>query len=821
VRLKKHNRQPPAAALNNASGGGRRVTRFFTACRVRLAAIGGASLSFISIRNTRIALIAGLCLTPWLYAKDAAGQRAMDYQRDIQPLFDRYCVACHACFDAPCQLILTHPAGVMRGASKQPVYDGARLEPAPPTRLFIDGQSTADWRKLGFFPVTQAKEGADPTMLRLLDLKTAHPLPPDQALPDTIETGILRHNRCADAQEIDALAAADPHLGMPFALPAVATEELARIRAWLTQGGQAEPAPADANASERRQISRWEQWLNQRQPQRVLLARWLFEHWAFARLHFDAGASGRFFRLVRSATPPGEAIEEIASRFPNSDPGRPFYYRLRPLSGTRVYKTHITFALDNALLQAIDKLFFASDWAVASVPGYSEQERSNPFETFAPIPAEARYRFMLEHAEYFVRTFIRGPVCRGQLASDVIRDHFWVMFQDPASDPYISDAKFRSQADPLLDLPSVEDNLLQGAQTWFESTKARNRYTALRQKTLSALQPKGADMASIWDGGGNGNALLTVFRHHDSAAVKRGWLGQRPFTLWWMDYPLLERSYYNLVVNFDVFGNLAHQAQTRLYFDLIRNGAEQNFLRLLPAPARQTILDQWYAGSGKIKLWLNYQSIDTEHPSAIVYHGAEPKTELVERLLKRFAPQNATPDPINRPRGEFATPTDATLAPLSAKPAAAMPAIDHLPEAALLRIAHADGRYEIYTLIRNRRHSNVAFILGESLRYEPEKDTLTIAPGVATAYPNFMFDIPIGELPQFVATLSEQALGERSAFIERLVDRWGVRRSANDFWPRFHDVNRYLVDTDPLQAGILDLNRYVDFRPKEAIDLDL
>lgn len=34
-------------------------------------------------------------------------------------------------------------------------------------------------------------------------------------------------------------------------------------------------------------------------------------------------------------------------------------------------------------------------------------------------------------------------------------------------------------------------------------------------------------------------------------------------------------------MNFDVFGNVWRQAQTRLYFDLIRNGAEQK----IPAPA--------------------------------------------------------------------------------------------------------------------------------------------------------------------------------------------------------------------------------------------
>ena len=43
--------------------------------------------------------------------------------------------------------------------------------------------------------------------------------------------------------------------------------------------------------------------------------------------------------------------------------------------------------------------------------------------------------FMLDNAEYFVRTFIRGPVCRGQIATDVIRDNFWALFQAPEHDP--------------------------------------------------------------------------------------------------------------------------------------------------------------------------------------------------------------------------------------------------------------------------------------------------------------------------------------------------------------------------------------------------
>ncbi|BBN55877.1 hypothetical protein TRE132_40020 [Pseudomonas chlororaphis subsp. aurantiaca] len=74
-------------------------------------------------------------------------------------------------------------------------------------------------------------------------------------------------------------------------------------------------------------------------------------------------------------------------------------------------------------------LFYSGDYQVSALPGYGPGRRANPFETFEAIPAKARYQFMLDNAEYFVRTFIRGPVCRGQIATDVIRDNFWALFQ--------------------------------------------------------------------------------------------------------------------------------------------------------------------------------------------------------------------------------------------------------------------------------------------------------------------------------------------------------------------------------------------------------
>jgi len=117
----------------------------------------------------------------------------------------------------------------------------------------------------------------------------------------------------------------------------------------------------------------------------------------------------------------------------------------------------------------------------------------------------------------------------------------------------------------------------------------------------------------------------------------------------------------------------------------------------------------------------------------------------------------------------------------------------------------------VVTLVRNRRHSNVAFLLGESLRYETEKDTLSVIPGVATVYPNFMFVVPVDGLADFAAALSDEALDDCELFIERAVAKSGVRRSSPQFWTRFHAINRHLYEADPVEAGMLDLNRYVDF----------
>ena len=47
---------------------------------------------------------------------------------------------------------------------------------------------------------------------------------------------------------------------------------------------------------------------------------------------------------------------------------------------------------------------------------------SNPFVAFRDLPVRSRYRFLLDDALAFVMQFIKGPVCRGPVALDVIEN---------------------------------------------------------------------------------------------------------------------------------------------------------------------------------------------------------------------------------------------------------------------------------------------------------------------------------------------------------------------------------------------------------------
>ena len=65
---------------------------------------------------------------------------------------------------------------------------------------------------------------------------------------------------------------------------------------------------------------------------------------------------------------------------------------------------------------------------------------ANALKTFEQIPASSRYQFYLMILSILLWHFIRGPVCKGQIALNVINDHFglclWSKFDLSLQDKY-------------------------------------------------------------------------------------------------------------------------------------------------------------------------------------------------------------------------------------------------------------------------------------------------------------------------------------------------------------------------------------------------
>ena len=717
-----------------------------------------------------LSLLAVSCMQPAAVIdkpieRTVSPSQTYSYSRDIKPVLERKCIACHGCYDAPCQLKLTSAEGLLRGATGKPVYDSARLSDMAPTRLFIDASTTAGWRDKGFYPVLNEQGGPLENNLEasllynMIRLGREQPLPPHSAVPEDIQLGLQRKNECSLPSEFDKYAQKKPLQGMPLAITGLSDGEYETLQQWIREGAVIDEKPSPPVTEEQVQIRHWEAFFNQTTLKNQLVSRYLYEHLFLAHIYFDDLDSGNFFQLVRSSTPTGEPLRIIPTLRPNDDPGQPFYYRLRKIESTIVHKTHITYPLSEAKLRRFETLFLAPDWDVAQLPDYSPKHALNPFATFTAIPAKARYQFMLDTAQYFVMTFIRGPVCRGQVATDVIDDQFYVLFQDPDADLSVTDPAYLARVQPHLVLTREEGRLIELGLDWAYRKHERNEYIRLRGKYYREYQPEGPSLDDIWDGEGtNTNAALTVFRHFDNASVVKGFVGAIPKTLWVMDYPMLERTYYELVVNFNVFGTAAHQAETRLYFDLIRSGGENNFLHFMPPEVRSAMRNAWYQGTtAQLKITDSYEVVNEDLPVQIAYRTSDPKAEFVSLIAARLKSAAGPADALNRCtqppcyRSDASTAerqAETSLQSLASKPASldAMGFIDFMPDVSFIRVSTGKPDQDLaYTLVRNKMHTNVAFMLDEEKRREPEQGYAYGLPRAAGQLPQFHVQCTLGQ----------------------------------------------------------------------------
>lgn len=740
-------------------------------------------------------------------------QQAEFVHTQVEPILNSRCVVCHACYDAPCQLKMTSSEGIERGASKEKVYQGTRLVAATPNRLLVDAFTPEAWRQRGFYPMLNERDQTPEAntqasvLARMLTLKQMHPLPEDKILDKRFDFSLDRVQQCASLEEMDKYEQSQPLAGMPYGLPALNANEHQVLMHWLEQGA---PLPfAQALTPEFiAEITHWETFLNGDSLKSQLSARYIYEHLFAFHLYFESlnqpNAQPFFFELVRSRTPPGQALDIIASRRPFDDPKvERVYYRFRPYRATIVDKTHIPYALNTGLLNNWQQWFIDADYSVTQLPSYQPSVAANPFEAFIQIPASARYRFMLTRAQDTIMGFIKGPVCRGQVALNVINDRFWVYFVTP---DYMDDTDFsafyHSQLENLR-MPAEEESTAL-AVTWVKYAAKQGKYMRARNQFLNEKFKNGQHLTidGLWDGDDtNDNASLTVLRHFDNATVVKGLVGEPPKTAWIIDYALLERIHYLLVAGFDIYGNYGHQLLTRLYMDFLRMEGESNFLTLLPQEERRKQLSDWYQGAGTQLTAFIAGDINTFHqPTGVLYFSDDLKGELYQKLG-----QKVTRVQPNRYHIENSS--------LQAHSKALLHTLDRLkgtqatllPELTMIMVEPEQaGKAEIFTLVRNSAHRNISSLFNEASNRDPAKDDVTLVHGLLGSYPEAFWRVKEQDLPNVVATVENM---QTEKDYEALLDMVGVRRTDPKFWAFSDKLNQIFFDNHPIESGWLDYNR--------------
>ncbi len=749
----------------------------------------------------------------------------IDYLNDVKPILDKRCVSCHSCYNSPCQAKLSSFEGVDRGGSKLLVYDALRFKSMDPTRLFIDAQSTDEWHKKGFYSLTKnldANESRnDSIMMHMLHDKKMNPEVIGSYRPESDELICPKNT-----QEMGDYLDDKPNHGMPYGLPQIKDSEYNTLTQWLAKGAHG-PTPTQQKAitspskKAEVEIRKWESFLNKQDAKHSVTARYLYEHLYLAHWYFKA-APNEFYEIVRSKTPYPQEIDIIPSVRPFDDPGvKNFYYRLQRIHSTIVHKTHMVVEFDDEKLARIKELFIEPRWmGEPHYMDYDTKNSANPFVTFFQIPVKSRYQFLLDNSHYIVMTFIRGPVCRGQMALNVIHDHFWVMFEDPDSDVSVKNPGFLLLQADNLSMP-IETSTQAILETFSDDyLKKYKDYYLAKEKLQIKTYPNGRGIESIWKGESpEDSPMLTIYRHFDSASVHHGVLGGLPRTLWVIDYPQLERIYYSLVAGYDVFGNISHQTNVRRYMDFLRYEGELNFLTYLPKESRYETLTSWYKNSELMNVGEEKKNHFLERDTKVKYKTIYPKGEFAEQIVNnhilkstniKFDDINYRSEGIKAPKmpKKFTNHEDIRNG-FKALTSPGTGFITHMTDSdinnILIRIIMPDGNDITGSIIINRWHDNVNSMFSEEDTLDSSRDTLDFTPFFVGSYPNSFTVLHYRDLPDFFDIL--QNFDGSDEYIYRL-HKYHVGRSDEKFWETFDWFQNNFNKTQPIESGLYDLNRY-------------
>jgi len=741
--------------------------------------------------------------------------KEISFVNEIKPILDKRCVSCHSCYNSPCQLKLSSFEGLQRGGSKEDIYAN-RLSAANPTRLFTDAINEKQWREKGFFSVTNnLKDSKESIMMQYLFQKDKNTLNIGEYSPETDEVTCSK-----DKDELAEFFDDNPHKGMPYGFPALEKKEYNLLMNWLNQGYKDDTPKNIIPKDEQIQISKFEEFFNNKDIKHKVSARYIYEHLFLAHISFD-DKSKNFYELVRSKTPSGKDVQIIATKFPYDNVEGEFFYRFRKIESTIVHKTHMVYKLNNKKLSRYKELFINRKWDVKPyLASYNSNITANALEVFEQIPAKSRYEFLLDDVHYIIMNFIRGPVCKGQIALNVIQDHFWVMFLDPKYDVSLQDRFYLHDNIKNLFIPNQygENPSILKTTSILDNYELAKKYEINKSKIYKQYYPNGLDINSIWKGNkkdtdNKNDSILTVYRHFDSASVLKGALGNIPKTLWVIDYPLLERIYYSLVAGFNVFGNTTHQLMVRTHMDRLRIEGESNFLEYLPKESRKKYFNSWYEG------WLASQLsvyVPSSMQSPIKYTTSDYKEEFVKDIFDyldikkdsiNFIEENYKNSEIKKvynSKEEIEETFKSLTTPNSSEIIKAF--TDSKANLAHIRIKMNNQENLVYSMIINRWHKNVALLFDEESRLDSSKDTVNYIKGFVGSYPNMYVEAKQDDLSEFFNLIKNY---QDTPSDNKKILKYVINRANPKFWDSFDWFNGEFKKQDSLNYGLMDLNRYL------------
>lgn len=860
--------------------------------------------------------------------KDTPDYKNVEYNA-VQNIFNARCIACHGCYESPCQLNLQSYEGVNRGLLRTDFFNRYRFKEDSATRLYEDATSLDQWRSLGFKDII-----GDQNSSILFNAVLKGAISGRQELPNHYpeERQCISHSESRLKRKMR-----DPRLAMPFHLPGLSKNEVKLIETWIQEGAKGPEQNTIRsfvpNSEEESVILAWENFLNYKKRPGIykhrLTSRYIYEHLFLAHLYVKSSPR-KFYTLIRSKTN-CDKPEMISTRTPGTDPGvKDFYYCFVNFSGSIVNKNHLPYEISTKKLNWIKKIFIEPKWVIEAddtpLPPYQisgvktdaslfdlrqldfkkltletdklniddlkknlkelsghwdekidqfKKEKkeiedqikqnkiaSNPFIVFENIPQKARYQFLIEDSYYHIMTFMKGTVCNGTLSVNAVQDHFYVLFLDPS-------------IDQILNTPDVlkehtfparygDETGVKIITAFVKQAESRNQARNKLNNNLKKYFSQGLPLEAIWNGNkglpfsdsiltpNNSNAILTIFRHNDSASVVKGPVGDLPKTVIVLDYANFERMSYDLVINFDVFGSLGHMLLTRTYMNLIRTDAENMYLSFLPSEQRFKLKNSWYNDSNS---QADIKNLEQDSLSIIVRSILE-KSKLTQAQLDLFYKEGELTD-INQSKIHFKSinlspeethlefiqkvlfqhlgskiignddelnwtklktrskknPIEDRLSDLTKEVKnTKIPFLYYFPELSYIILGSSNDLGKktynsFYSLMLNRQFNSIAQVAGEDFRRLPETESLTLSTKIIGYYPNqfFYIDDNYESIDQFVTTaMNIKSKEDYLIFLQK----YGIERMNSEIWPIYDFLITKYREQDLIEYGYLDLSRY-------------